>query len=101
MICNACRYCEGFCPVFRAIETRRDFAQGRRLLSREPLPRLPRLLLRLHVHAAARIRHQYSADSFGSARGKLQAVELAGLLARAFKEPRIAHDSRGLAIAGS
>jgi citrate/tricarballylate utilization protein len=27
-ICNACRYCEGFCPVFRAIETRRDFAQG-------------------------------------------------------------------------
>jgi len=28
IICNACRYCEGFCPVFRAIETRRDFAQG-------------------------------------------------------------------------
>ena len=20
-ICNACRYCEGYCPVFRAIET--------------------------------------------------------------------------------
>jgi citrate/tricarballylate utilization protein len=28
VICNACRYCEGFCPVFRAIETRRDFARG-------------------------------------------------------------------------
>lgn len=28
VICNACRYCEGLCPVFRAIETRRDFAQG-------------------------------------------------------------------------
>lgn len=28
MICNACRYCEGYCPVFRAIETRRDFKQG-------------------------------------------------------------------------
>jgi citrate/tricarballylate utilization protein len=24
-VCNACRYCEGYCPVFRAIETRRDF----------------------------------------------------------------------------
>src|SRR6202048_5071112 len=28
IICNACRYCEGYCPVFRAIETRRDFSQG-------------------------------------------------------------------------
>jgi citrate/tricarballylate utilization protein len=28
IICNACRYCEGYCPVFRAIETRRDFQQG-------------------------------------------------------------------------
>jgi citrate/tricarballylate utilization protein len=28
VICNACRYCEGLCPVFRAIEVRRDFAQG-------------------------------------------------------------------------
>jgi citrate/tricarballylate utilization protein len=27
-ICNSCRYCEGYCPVFRAIETRRDFASG-------------------------------------------------------------------------
>ena len=28
IICNACRYCEGYCPVFRAIETRRDFKEG-------------------------------------------------------------------------
>ena len=28
VICNACRYCEGYCPVFRAIEMRRDFEQG-------------------------------------------------------------------------
>ena len=28
IICNACRYCEGYCPVFRAIEMRRDFSQG-------------------------------------------------------------------------
>jgi citrate/tricarballylate utilization protein len=27
-VCNACRYCEGYCPVFRAIETRRDFGQN-------------------------------------------------------------------------
>jgi citrate/tricarballylate utilization protein len=26
-LCNACRYCEGYCPVFVAIETRRDFDQ--------------------------------------------------------------------------
>lgn len=26
-ICNACRYCEGLCPVFRAIEIRRSFTQ--------------------------------------------------------------------------
>jgi citrate/tricarballylate utilization protein len=28
VICNSCRYCEGYCPVFRAIETRRDFKRG-------------------------------------------------------------------------
>ena len=28
VICNACRYCEGYCPVFRAIETRREFKPG-------------------------------------------------------------------------
>lgn len=28
VICNACRYCEGYCPVFRAIETRRTFKPG-------------------------------------------------------------------------
>lgn len=27
-ICNACRYCEGYCPVFRAIEVRRDFTKN-------------------------------------------------------------------------
>jgi len=28
VVCNACRYCEGYCPVFHAIETRRDFTHG-------------------------------------------------------------------------
>jgi citrate/tricarballylate utilization protein len=27
-ICNACRYCEGYCPVFQAIELKRDFVNG-------------------------------------------------------------------------
>ncbi len=27
-VCNACRYCEGFCAVFPAMELRRDFADG-------------------------------------------------------------------------
>ena len=27
-ICNACRYCEGFCAVFPAMERRRLFADG-------------------------------------------------------------------------
>lgn len=28
MICNACRYCEGFCAVFPAMEIRRSFTNG-------------------------------------------------------------------------
>ena len=28
IICNACRYCEGFCAVFRAMELRRKFSPG-------------------------------------------------------------------------
>ena len=27
-VCNACRYCEGFCAVFPAMELHRDFANG-------------------------------------------------------------------------
>src|SRR2546427_3415452 len=28
VVCNACRYCEGFCAVFPAMERRRRFADG-------------------------------------------------------------------------
>lgn len=28
MICNACRYCEGYCAVFPALELRRSFTKG-------------------------------------------------------------------------
>ncbi|HVZ19978.1 MAG TPA: tricarballylate utilization 4Fe-4S protein TcuB [Vicinamibacterales bacterium] len=27
-VCNACRYCEAYCPVFQAMETRTSFAKG-------------------------------------------------------------------------
>ena len=27
-VCNACRYCEGFCAVFPAMELRREFGTG-------------------------------------------------------------------------
>jgi MinD superfamily P-loop ATPase len=27
-VCNACRYCEGLCAVFPAMELRRDFSGG-------------------------------------------------------------------------
>ena len=28
VICNACRYCEGFCPAFKTLERRRSFTEG-------------------------------------------------------------------------
>ena len=28
VVCNACRYCEGYCAVFRAMEKRRSFPPG-------------------------------------------------------------------------
>src|SRR5713101_7502625 len=28
VVCNACRYCEGFCAVFPAMERRRSFSGG-------------------------------------------------------------------------
>src|SRR5689334_13848672 len=27
-VCNACRYCEAYCPVFQAMENRTSFAKG-------------------------------------------------------------------------
>ena len=52
-ICNACRYCEGFCAVFPAMTLKREFADGRSVVPGEPVPRLPRLLLRVPIRAAA------------------------------------------------
>ena len=41
-ICNACRYCEGYCAVFPAMEKRLTFSDGRHELSGESLPQLRR-----------------------------------------------------------
>ena len=57
-VCNACRYCEAYCPVFQAMEERRDVLAGRRRVPRESLPQLRRVPVRVPVRAAARVRHQ-------------------------------------------
>ena len=61
-ICNACRYCEGFCAVFPAMELRREFSTAISLISRISA-RLPRLLLRLPICAAASVRRQRAEPS--------------------------------------
>ena len=60
-ICNACRYCEGFCAVFPAMTRRLEFDQRRRPLPRQPVPQLRRLPARVPVRAAARVRRQRAA----------------------------------------
>ena len=76
-ICNACRYCEGYCPVFPAMEERLTFANGDLELPREPLPQLRRVPLRLPVRAAARIRHQRAAHARGDPPRVVRGVLLA------------------------
>ena len=44
IICNACRYCEGFCAVFPAMERRLTFLASGSRLPGESLPRLSRVL---------------------------------------------------------
>ena len=62
-VCNSCRYCEGLCAVFPAMEMRRALRRRRSQLPRQSLPWLRRLLRRLPVLAAARIRRQRAADA--------------------------------------
>jgi citrate/tricarballylate utilization protein len=44
-VCNSCRYCEGLCAVFPAMEMRRAFSDGEPQLPRQSLSFLRRLLL--------------------------------------------------------
>ena len=85
-VCNSCRYCEGLCAVFPAMEMRRAFAGRRSQLPRQSLSWLRRLLLRLPVLAAARVRRQRAEDPGPGARRFLPrlclAAALSGLFAR-------------------
>ena len=67
-VCNSCRYCEGLCAVFPAMEMRRAFPGRRPQLPRQSLPLLRRLLRRLPVLAAARVRRQRAARAGAGAR---------------------------------
>ena len=73
-ICNACRYCEGYCAVFPRMERRLDLRRGGPALPRQPLPQLRRVLLRLPVRAAARVQRQRPADLRPGARRDLPAA---------------------------
>ena len=55
-VCNACRYCEGYCPVFPAMEQRLAVRARRPDLPRQSVPQLRRVPVRLPVRAAARVR---------------------------------------------
>ena len=95
-ICNACRYCEGLCAVFPAMEMRRTFARRRPQLSRQSLPRLRRLLFRLPVFAAARIQRQRAGRVHQAAQRQLRGLRLAGCLFRRLRQQRpCRHLARG------
>jgi citrate/tricarballylate utilization protein len=48
-ICNACRYCEGFCAVFPAMELRRTFTNADLAYLANLCPKLQWLLLLLSI----------------------------------------------------
>ena len=52
-VCNSCRYCEGLCAVFPAMEMRRSFSDGDLNYLANLCHSLRRLLHRLPVLAAA------------------------------------------------
>lgn len=90
VICNACRYCEGLCPVFRAIETRRDFAKGDVFY----LANLCHDCRACYYACMFTPPHEFGVNIpqiLSEARlESYRQWSWPGLLARAFKEPRIA-----------
>jgi citrate/tricarballylate utilization protein len=71
-ICNACRYCEGFCAVFPAMTRRLEFGKADMHFPGQPVPQLRRLPARLPVRAAARVCGQRAAGH-GAVRGQTYA----------------------------
>lgn len=55
-VCNACRYCEGFCAVFPAMTQRLAFGKAD-INYGQPVPQLRRLPACLPVCSAARVCH--------------------------------------------
>ena len=94
-VCNSCRYCEGLCAVFPAMEMRRAFPGRRSQLSRQPLPRLRRLLRRLPVLAAARVRRQRAARARAGARRVLRGLRVAARARAAVRAQRAGDQPRG------
>jgi citrate/tricarballylate utilization protein len=90
VICNACRYCEGLCPVFRAIETRREFGKGDVFY----LANLCHDCRACYYACMFTPPHEFAINipkMFSEARlESYKDWSWPGLLARAFKEPRIA-----------
>src|SRR5207237_2007347 len=73
-VCNACRYCEGYCAVFPALERRRSCPRGHPV-SGQPVFRLSGLLLCLHVRAAPRVWCEHPAGVCSCASRELRAVQ--------------------------
>ena len=96
-ICNACRYCEGFCAVFPAMTRRLEFGKADVTLPRQPLPQLRRLPARVPVRAAARIRRQRAAGDGEGARANLRGIRVAAGVRRALPAQR--PDGASLALA--
>ena len=65
-VCNACRYCEGFCAAFKAMTRYRAF-DTETVVHVKPLPQLPGLLSQLSVHRAPRVRSKPTPCSCGCA----------------------------------
>ena len=71
-ICNACRYCEGLVRGVSGDGDAPHLRRRRSQLSRQSLPPLRRLLLRLPVFAAARVRRQRAGGARQAAQRQLR-----------------------------
>jgi len=61
-VCNACRYCEGYCAVWKSMETRTVFEE-RDLNYLSNSAQLQRVLLFMPVFSTASVQHQSTKDS--------------------------------------
>ena len=69
-VCNSCRYCEGLCAVFPAMEMRAPFADGDSNYLANLCHGCGACYVRLPVRAAARVQRQRPADAGAGARNE-------------------------------